>query len=311
MPLEAIKSTISEHLDSTPEGRIPLILIIGPTAVGKTELSIGIAKAFDGEVISADSRQVYKGMDIGTDKITLEEMDGVPHHMLDMVEPDEEFTVYDFKKECNRLIPEISARGHMPFIVGGTMLYSDAVVKNFDFAGVKPNPEIRKELEGILEREGKEFLYKKLQELDPEAAKNIHPNNTYYVMRAIEKILNKDAKNPEPKPHNYHVLKIGLIRPREELYSRINTRVEQQLKDGKLEAEAKEMIEKYGENERSITGLGYRQFIPYFNGDTKLDGTSYTLEDVKSHLQKETRNFAKRQLSWWRKDKDIHWFEVG
>lgn len=313
MIIEEIKELIQAHIDATPEGGVPLICIIGPTAVGKTALSIGLAKAFNAEVISADSRQVYKGMDIGTDKITLEEMDGVPHHMLDMVEPDEAFSVYDFKRIADELIPQIYERGHIPFIVGGTMLYTDAVTNNFDFDGVKPNEELRQELQKFLDENGKEALHKRLEGLDPKAAKKIHANNTHYVMRAIEKASRdyEEGSLNDIQSTNYHVLKIGLTRPREEIYDRINARVEKQLEDGKLEAEAKYFIDKYGPNERSITGLGYRQFIPYFNHETKPDGTPYTLEDVKTRLQKETRNFAKRQISWWKKDKDIKWFNVS
>lgn len=311
MILEEITKVIQSHLDSTPEGKIPLICILGPTAVGKTKLSIQLAQDFNAEIISADSRQVYKYMDIGTDKITEEEMQGVPHHMLDVVEPNEEFSVYDFKTRAEALIPEIHSRNHVPFIVGGTMLYTDALTKGFDFDAVKPNEELRKELQEFLDKEGKEALHERLQALDPEAAEKIHPNNAPYVLRALEKAIEGPPLEPKKAPdHNYHVLKIGLMRPREEIYERINQRVEEQLKDGKLEAEAKELIEKYGTEERSITGLGYRQFIPYFNKETKEDGTPYTLEDVKHQLQQETRNFAKRQLSWWRKDTEITWFDL-
>ena len=327
-----IKQLIQSHLDSVPEGQIPLICIIGPTAVGKTALSIGLAKAFDGEIISADSRQVYKGMDVGTDKITEEEMDGVPHHMIDIVEPDEDFTVYDFKTRADKIIPEIHERGHVPFIVGGTMLYTDAVVGGFDFDHTEPDEELRRELQRFLDEKGKAALHKKLQELNPKAAQKIHLNNTHYVMRAIEKASEKNdlvdqgqrLKSQDANTSNvakdtsclralcpYYVLKIGLIRPRQELYDRINKRVEQQLEDGKLESEAKYFINKYGQKERSITGLGYRQFIPYFNGEIKADGTKYSLEDVLKQLQQETRNFAKRQLSWWRKDEDVKWFNIS
>lgn len=339
--LTHMKSIIKSHLDSIPEGKIPLICIIGPTAVGKTALSISLAKAFDGEIISADSRQVYRGMDIGTDKITKEEMRGVPHHMLDQVEPDENFSVYDFKRLAEKYIEEIHARGNIPFVVGGTMLYTDALTKDFDFDGVKPDEELRKELREFLEKDGRDALHARLADLDPEVAKKIHPNNTHYVMRAMEKAIRTrlpgegqrgDGQNSNMSSvthRKYHTLKIGLIRPREEIYDRINARVEKQLKDGKLEAEARKMIEKYGQRSasrrdmplrnkareaqpycNSITGLGYRQFIQYFNRSFKPDGTPYTIEDVKDRLQKDTRNFAKRQLSWWKKDKDINWFDV-
>ncbi|MDZ4244662.1 MAG: tRNA (adenosine(37)-N6)-dimethylallyltransferase MiaA [Candidatus Gracilibacteria bacterium] len=323
MIIEEIKKLIRSHLDAIPEGSVPLICIIGPTAVGKTALSIGLAQAFNAEIISADSRQVYKGMDIGTDKITPEEMDGVPHHMLDQVEPDEAFSVFDFKRIADELIPQIYERGHIPFIVGGTMLYTDAVVNNFDFDGVKPNEELRTELQKFLDENGKEALHKRLEELDTEVAKKIHANNTHYVMRAIEKMMNSNDKQnglanektqgsksctstsqKYERSNNYHILKIGLMRPREEIYERINSRVEKQLEDGKLEAEAKHFIDKYGKDERSITGLGYRQFVEYLNGE-------HTLDDVKIRLQKETRNFAKRQIGWWKKDDSIHWFDVS
>lgn len=322
MTEEQIKSIIKSHLNEVPGGKIPLICIIGPTAVGKTALSISLAKAFDGEIISADSRQVYRGMDIGTDKITKEEMKGVPHHMLDQVELDEDFSVYDWKRLAEKCIEEIHARGGVPFVVGGTMLYVDALTKGFDFDRVKPDEDLRKELREFLKKEGRDALHARLVTLAPEVAEKIHSNNTHYVIRAIEKILasglpgegqrgeNRNSNMSNAIYTKYHTLKIGLMRPREEIYDRINARVEKQLKDGKLEAEARAMIKKYGPDCRSITGLGYRQFIPYFNRSLKPDGTPFTLDDVKTRLQKETRNFAKRQLSWWRKDKDIKWFDV-
>ena len=312
MVIEQIKKLITAHLAKTPEGKIPLIVILGPTAVGKTALSIKLAKEYKGEVISADSRQVYKSMDIGTDKISMSERSLVPHHMLDVVNPDEEFSVYDFKVACEQLISEICARGHVPFLVGGTMLYIDAVTKNFDFGGVPPDENLRNKLQEFLKEKGKEALREKLRKLDPETAEKIHQNNTHYVLRAIEKATSRaKAEGKAASQCSQHVLKIGLIRQRKEIYDRINLRVDAQMKDGKLEAEAKVMIEKYGTEEHSLTGLGHRTFIPYFNHEIKADGKEYNLDDVKNRLQKDTRNFAKRQLSWWRKDDQIHWFDVS
>jgi len=322
--LQKITSLITSHLDATPEGKIPLIVILGPTAVGKTALSIGFAKQFNGEIISADSRQVYKGMDIGTDKISVEDMQGVTHHMLDVVEPDEEFSAYDFKTRADQLIPEIHARNHVPFIVGGTMLYIDAVVDNFDFGAVQPDEKLREELYEYEAEHGAEALHKKLEELNPDAAAAIHPSKVPFVVRAIEKARlraegqreQRQASNQSIAAHDeavpqYYTLKIGLIRPREEIYDRINKRVDQQLVDGALEKEAKYFLEKYPHDLRSISGLGYRQFIPYFEGQIKDDGEKYSLEDVKDQLKKEIRHFAKRQLSWWKKDSDIHWVNMS
>ena len=227
---EDIKTLIQKHLNTTPKGAIPMIVILGPTAVGKTALSIGLAKEFDGEIISADSRQVYKGMDIATDKITPEEMQGVPHHMLDVVEPDEEFSAFHFKEKCDSLIPEIHERGHVPFLVGGTMLYIDAVVGNYDFGSVKPDEALRASLEEYAQKHGAEELHKKLEALDPDAAAKIHPKKVPFVIRAIEKASEQSTQKTSPQSCTstsqksatpYHTLKIGLIRPREEIYERI------------------------------------------------------------------------------------------
>ncbi len=342
---------IREHLAKTPKDKIPLIVILGPTAVGKTALSIELAQGFGGEVISADSRQIYREMDIGTDKIPLSEQKngeescsacpplsgvasfraGVPHHMIDVVSPNEEFSAFDFKTACEKLIPEIHARGHVPFLVGGTMLYIDAVTNGFDFGSTKPDEKLRAELALLLKEKGPEALHKVLYELDPKTAVELHPSKVPFVIRAIEKA--KAKAKPEPKSRallnleckgedeeamqaeapRYHTLKIGLIRPREEIYARINARVDEQFKEGALEKEARSLLKKYGVDCRALTGLGYRQFFEYFakNISPKPEKVpDITLEIVREKLKQDTRHFAKRQITWWKRDPEIVWFDA-
>lgn len=294
-------SLIQSFLENN-QSKIPLLVILGPTASGKTALSIEIAKKFNGEVISADSRQVYKKMDIGTDKITTKEMQGVKHHLLDVVEATEVFTLANYVDLAKKAIADIHNRGLLPILVGGTGLYIDALTQNYELPRIPPNRELREKYEKIAAKNGKEYLHQYLQKIDPQTAKKVHPNNLRYIIRAIEIYeFQKSPKIDKKIQDNslYNVLKIGIFRPREELYSRINARVETQVERGILE-ELNSLLKNCPRNSNSMSSLGYKEYFPY------LDGKS-TLKECTEKLKQNTRNYAKRQLTWFRKDKEIHW----
>lgn len=293
-----IKSTITEFLEeSHVNNKKPLIVILGGTASGKTALSIKIAKEFNGEVISTDSRQVYKYMDIGTAKVTPQEAECIPHYMIDVVEPDEEFNLADFVTKAKLHIADILRRGKLPILAGGTGLYTRAICENFDIPRVPPNPELRAELEEI----DNEELYNKLKELNPQAAEKIHPNNKRYVIRAIEIAL-FDPQNPSKSEPEYNVLKFGIEWNRERLYERINTRAANQIEEGLIN-ETKMLIQKgYDLNLPSMSSLGYPEMIKYINGELSLD-------EALELLQQNTRNYAKRQLTWFRREPNVIWIE--
>jgi tRNA dimethylallyltransferase len=283
---------------------IPVIVILGETASGKTGLSIRLAKELNGEVISADSRQVYRGMDIGTEKITEKAMDGVPHHLIDIVEPDERFTMIDFKTLAEKAISEIYGRKRTPIICGGTGLYIRALLENYQIPKTDDTREIREQLEEDLKENDKEWLHAELKKVDPEAAAKIHPNAYPYVLRALEmyratgKKKSEQAHKGEPK---YAALKIGITWPREDLNIRLVKRIDQQLEKGLLK-ETKKLLEKYDPKIPSMRSLGYQEFVPYIRGEISL-------EEAKELDIKHTKNFAKRQRTWFNKEKDILWMK--
>ncbi|MBI5413174.1 tRNA (adenosine(37)-N6)-dimethylallyltransferase MiaA [Candidatus Peregrinibacteria bacterium] len=274
----------------------PLLVILGPTASGKTALSLEVAKKFTGEIISADSRQIYRHMDIGTDKIPVDKRGGIPHHLIDVAEPTERFTVADFKRLAEKTIDDILSRGKLPMLVGGTGLYIRAIVKNF---AIPPeNPEIKKRILEELARTGKENLHKKLKELDPEGAAKLHPNNVPYVVRALEILLatGKPKRDAKKQPR-YDCLQIGLNPPREILFQRIDERVDSQITRGLIE-EVKSLM-KYRDCASMLT-LGYREVIQYLDGKISLD----TATEL---IKKNTRSFAKRQMTWFKSDTNVFW----
>lgn len=295
-------------LEEITTSEIPLLVILGPTASGKTALSLRLAHALSGdskaslaEIISADSRQIYKEIDIGSDKLPLDENhchDGIPHHLIDFVPPEEIYTMGDFKCDAERIIGEIRARGHLPMLVGGTGLYIRAITDNYDLPAVKIDHKFREKLYAMK----KEDLHKLLQEKDPATAAKIHMNNIPYVTRALEIIEGigspKIDQTAEPK---YNVFMMGIQWPREELYARIDERVDLQLRRGLIE-ESRRLIEKYGVDSHlpSLTSLGLKEFIPYFNGEV-------TIEQVAQKIKTATHQYAKRQINWFRKDTAIHW----
>jgi tRNA dimethylallyltransferase len=283
-----------------------LLVIVGPTAVGKTALSLDLAKTFDGEIISGDSMQVYRDMDIGTAKVSLEEQKEVPHHMIDLIDPDTPFSVQEFQKLARQKIAEISARGRLPMLVGGTGLYIEAVTHDYDLPHVPENPGLRDELRSLAESKGNEYLYRRLSEVDPNAAAKLHPNDLRRIIRALEVyyVTGKPFSSLKGKGTSpYDALWIGLTMPRELLYERINRRVDQMIKDGLVE-EVKRLKERgYHLGLTSMQAIGYKEIMSYLNGEMTLD------EAVHS-IKKGTRKYAKRQLSWFRRLKEIHWFDV-
>lgn len=295
-----LKKPVADFLKKCRDNnKKPLLALLGPTASGKTALSLDIAEKFNCEIISADSRQVYRGMDIGTDKILPEARRGIPHYLIDVADPSERFTVADFKRLAEEKIGEILGCGKFPFIVGGTGLYIDVLTKNFSLP--PENKRLRAQLEKELKKYGKAALYKKLKKLDPKNAEKIHPNNARYVIRALEILLTtKSPKNDKRAEPKYEILQFGLNWPREKLFERIGARVDAQLKKGLIK-EVKSLLKMgYDKDLPSMTSLGYKEIIAYLDG--KL-----TLESASELLKKNTRNYAKRQITWFKRDKNVVW----
>ncbi|GAA0368912.1 tRNA (adenosine(37)-N6)-dimethylallyltransferase MiaA [Alkalibacterium iburiense] len=286
-----------------------IIVIVGPTAVGKTHLGIELAKAFNGEVINGDSMQVYKGLNIGTAKVTKEEASGIAHHLIDIKEPDETYSVSDFKKDASQKIKEITAKGKLPIIVGGTGLYIESLLYDVSHGGkAEPNLAFRKEWEEWTEKHGKSALHNQLKEKDPKAAEAIHPNNVRRVIRALE-VINETGQTfsafqaEKRKEPLFDSFVIGLSTDRKVLYERINQRVDTMMQAGLLE-EAKWLYETFHNDSQSKKGIGYKEFDSYFKKETTLD-ESVAL--VKQH----SRNYAKRQLTWFRNRMEIdQWVDL-
>lgn len=286
-----------------------LLVIVGPTASGKTELSIELAKQVDGEIISGDSMQVYRNMDIGTAKITSEEMEGIPHHLIDILEPDVSFSAYDFQRRAKVLIDEITSRGKVPIIVGGTGLYIQSVI--YDYAFEKE--QISKEHEARVVQQMEKFerysnleLHQYLRTFDPQSSDDIHPNNRQRVLRAIEyylktkKILSNRKKSTQ-LTENYDTLLIGIEMSRDTLYDRINNRVDIMLSQGLLN-EVQQLIELGYETCQSMQAIGYKELVPVVNGEMELD---VAIEKLKQN----SRRYAKRQLTWFKNQLNVHWLD--
>lgn len=285
----------------------PLIILTGPTAVGKTDLSIQLAKAVDAEIVSADSMQIYKYMDIGSAKVTEEEMQGVKHYLVDEIEPDMPFSVSEYKRMAEEYIDEISSRGKNVIVTGGTGLYLNSLIYNMDFGKSDANQELREELNKELEENGPTYMYEKLVSLDKDAAERIHPNNTKRVIRAIEVAMSGEKMNDFSKDlrynEKYRPIIIVLNRDRQALYDRINLRVDIMLKNGLIE-EVKGLLEKgYTKDMISMQGIGYKEIIKYFDGE-------YTLDEAIEIIKRDSRRYAKRQLTWFRRYEDAKWFEI-
>lgn len=277
-----------------------LIVILGPTASGKTNLAVFLAKKFKGEIVSVDSRQIYKEMDIGTAKATKKEMAGVPHYLMDIVPPNKTLTLAQYKRKAIKIIKDIQRRGKIPFLVGGTGLYIKAIVENLKIPRVKPYPALRKKLEAKSEKQ----LFKQLAKLDPETARVIDPRNKRRLVRALEVCLASgkpfSALRTKGRPM-FDVLQLGVTIPRQTLYRRINRRAEEQIKSGLLD-EVKKLAEKHGWDFPSMSGIGYKEFKPYFEG-------KITFREAKKILKQNTRQYARRQMTWFRKDRTIRWIK--
>ena len=288
--------------------KIPLIILTGPTAVGKTALSIELAKDLNAEIISADSMQIYKYMDIGSAKVTKEEMDGIVHHMIDEVTPDYNFSVSEFQKRSKEYIRQISDIGKNILVTGGTGLYLNSLIYNMDFAKSNSNSKLRKELEKELEEKGIDHMHEKLKSLDSDAANRIHKNNTKRVIRALEVCLDgkkmQDFSNDLRYNEDYLPIIIVLNRDREILYNRINKRVDIMMESG-LVNEVKNLLDMgYTKDLISMQGIGYKEIVKYIEGE-------YTLQEAIEIIKRDSRRYAKRQITWFKRYKDSKWFDLG
>lgn len=286
----------------------PLIVLTGPTAVGKTSLSISLAQAVNGEIISADSMQVYKGMDIGSAKIRKEEMQGVVHYLVDILDPEEEFHIVKFQELAKSAMKEIYAKGKIPILVGGTGFYIQAVTRDIDFTQAEQETTYRRELEEMAEQKGAEYLHEKLKEVDPKSAQNIHANNVKRVIRALEFYhqngtpISEHNEEQKQQVSPYNLAYFVLTAPREILYERIDRRVDQMMAEGLLD-EVKSLKQRGCHRGMvSMQGLGYKEILAYLDGE-------YPLEEAVRILKRDTRHFAKRQLTWFRREKDVIWVD--
>lgn len=283
----------------------PLVVIAGPTAVGKSKIAVELALRLNGEIISADSVQLYKYFNIGTDKLTITEQKGVPHHLFDILEPDEQFSVAQFQVLARRKIQEIQERGKLPFLVGGTGLYIQAVIDPFEFPETKGHEVIRKDLRKLWAAGKKEELYQKLKTIDPVSAERIHPNDFRRISRALEVYYLTgrpiSSYQYENKESLYQLEMIGLTRQRADLYQRIEERVDKMFAGGLVE-EVRSILDRgYHKELKPFKTLGYKQVIKYLEG-------SYNLAEAIEETKKATRNYAKRQLTWFRRDDRIRWY---
>ena len=286
----------------------PIVYVIGgPTASGKSKLAVELAKKVNGEIISADSMQIYKEMNIGTAKVNKEEMQGVQHYLVDFVSPDERYSVSNFKKDAEKSIEEILEKGKTPIVVGGTGLYIDSLIYGIEFQNEEVDLEYREKLNKIADEKGLESLYKKAQEIDPEAMKKISINDRKRIIRVLE-IYHKTGKTKTEQElqsrknevkYEYKVFAITM--DREKLYERIEKRVDFMIEQGLIE-EVKQILEKYHTFPTAMQGLGYKEVVEYLKG-------SCTKEEMIEKIKKETRHYAKRQLTWFRKNKEIIWLD--
>ena len=284
-----------------------VIVICGPTASGKTALSVELAKEFNAEIISADSMQIYKGMDIATAKPSIEERQGIPHYLMDFLDPEESFSVADYVRLAHERIKDIASRNKIPMIVGGTGLYISSLINNIQFEESECDYAYREELRLLAAEKGNGYLLDMLREIDPETAATLHENNQSRVIRALEvykvtgKTMSQTQAESRAEPSPYEPCMIALDYDREQLYDRINRRVDIMLEMGLLE-EAKDFFSK-GDLPTAAQAIGYKELSPYFKGEKEL-------KECLEHLKQETRKYAKRQLTWFRKDERIHWIKV-
>ena len=287
--------------------KTPLIILTGPTAVGKTDLSIKLSKELNAEIISADSMQIYKYMDVGSAKVTKEEMDGVCHYLIDEVTPDYSFSVSEFQERANNYIKEITDKGKNVLVTGGTGLYLNSLIYNMDFAKSDANEELREQLRLELEENGIDYMHNKLRELDSDAADRIHKNNTKRVIRALEVALSgkkmNDFSNDLKINEKYKPIIIVLNREREHLYKRIDKRVDIMMENGLIEEVKKLLNMGYTKDMISMQGIGYKEIIKYLEGE-------YELDEAIEIIKRDSRRYAKRQLTWFRRYDDAKWFNL-
>ncbi|MGM7635751.1 tRNA (adenosine(37)-N6)-dimethylallyltransferase MiaA [Bacillus sp. Hm123] len=288
--------------------REKLIVLIGPTAVGKTALSIELAHRFNGEIISGDSMQIYRGMDIGTAKIKEAEMEGIPHHLLNIKDPDESFSTAEFQTIVREKIADISSKDKLPMIVGGTGLYIQSVIYDYHFSDKGKDDQLRLDLEKEADSRGKQALYDELLSVDPEAASHIHPNNVRRVIRALEIYRTTGKKMSEYQAEQqpdllYDIVIIGLTIDRALLYERINDRIDQMMDEGLLE-EVKGLWDKGIREGQAVQAIGYKELFSYFRNEV-------TLEEAIEQLKQNSRRYAKRQLTWFRNKMNVHWFDLS
>ncbi len=286
----------------------PLIILTGPTSVGKTALSIALAKEVGGEIISADSMQVYRYMDIGTAKITEPEMQGIPHYLIDELEPDEEFNVVRFQQLTKQYMQKIYDNNKIPILVGGTGFYIQAVLYDIDFTKNDTDTSYRKELEQLLDSKGADYLHQLLTEIDPDSAKAIHPNNSKRIIRALEfakltgSKISEHNEEQKGKVSPYNFCYFVLNKDRAKLYETINHRVDMMLEQGLLDEVKGLYAQGYNRSLVSMQGLGYKEILAYLEGEI-------TLEDAIEILKRDTRHFAKRQLTWFKRERDVIWVD--
>lgn len=287
----------------------PILIIVGPTASGKTGLSVELAKQRNGEIVSADSMQIYRHMDIGTAKPSMEERQGIVHHLMDVVEPWESFTVAQYRRLAVEVIDDIASRGKLPIVVGGTGLYVNSLIRGWSFSNTPPSETVRKEIQTFYEEKGRDRLYEELSKVDPESAEKIHPNNIKRVIRALEvfretgkKKSLSDAKSADlPIPFD-HTL-VGLTMGRDRLYRRIEERIDIMIQQGLLQ-EVRQLVEMGADrNWQSMQGLGYKEILAYLDGESTWDEALYL-------LKRDTRRYAKRQWTWFRRLEEIHWIDM-
>ncbi|UOQ85652.1 tRNA (adenosine(37)-N6)-dimethylallyltransferase MiaA [Gracilibacillus salinarum] len=284
-----------------------LVVIVGPTAVGKTALSIEVAKKFGGEVISGDSMQIYRGLDIGTAKVTETEKNGVPHHMIDIVEPDQTFSVADFQQAVDQNIQALYHQNKLPIIAGGTGLYIQSVLYGYQFSENQRSEGYQKIIEEEIEREGIDNVFKRLERVDPVQAKKIHPNNQRRLIRALE-VYDRTGmtmtayQNSQQQDSAYDFRIIGLEMDRQLLYERINQRVDMMIEQG-LIAEVEQLYRAGLEDCQSMRGIGYKEIIPYLKGEQSL-------EEATELLKRNSRRFAKRQFTWFKNKMPVDWYSI-
>ena len=284
-----------------------VVVICGPTASGKTSLSIELAKRINGEIISSDSMQIYKNMDIGTAKPTVNEMQGIKHYLLDFVEPNQRYSVAEFKNDAEKAIDEILAKGKTPIVVGGTGLYIDSLIYGIEYPSFELDEEYRKELEELVNKQGLEKLYEKAKEIDPQAMEKISPNDQKRILRVLEiyhatgKTKTEQEKESRKNGVKYDYKVFAINMDREKLYERINKRVDIMIEKG-LIAEVENLLKKYDKFPTAMQGLGYKEVVEYLQGKT-------TKEEMIEKIKQESRRYAKRQITWFKKNKQTIWID--